>query len=437
MNCDTLYTADYLITQNAGRYIIEKGALAVSGSQILCTGHSDMLKLLYPEARLVELGHAVLMPGLINAHTHISMSAMRGYSDDKALMDWLTQDIFPIEAKLSPEIIGMAARFSMAEMIRTGTTAFYDMYMHENAIFQATDEMGMRAVLGESFTQYFPNIVAPNKDAHFDLIRAQAEAWSQHPRIRLAITPHAPYTTNPELLKEGYQLAEELGALFGMHLAETKQEVKTCLENFGKRPIAYCKELGILGKTSSFFHVIEANEEEWDMLAESGSSVVHNPCSNMKLASGCAPISSMIARGIPVGLGSDGPASNNAQNMMREMNIASLMQKLVQQDPSASPAQEVLDMATLGSASALNEPLIGCLEPGMKADFIALDLKSPNMQPIHNIVSNIVFAASGMETILTVVDGKELYRDGKYLHCDYDALLAEMKNIQKWVQKSK
>ena len=434
--CDTLYTADYVVTQNDWRDIIHKGAVAVSGNSILSVGHTDMLEILYPDARRVDLGAAVIMPGLINAHTHVSMSLLRGYSDDKALMDWLTKDIFPQEAKLTPELVELGARFSMAEMIRTGTTACYDMYMLEDSVFRAADAMGMRAVLGESVTQFFPSLSAQDKEGYLARVRRYAEEWKDHPRIRMAVLPHAPYTTTPELLKECRALADETGALFGMHLAETENETETCLQRFGKRPIAYCESLGLLQPDSTFFHVVHANEEELDMLAENRCSVVHNPASNMKLASGVAPIPAMATRNIGLGLGTDGPASNNAQNMLREMYMASLLHKVNTLSPTASPAQLVLDMATRGGSDALHEPLIGTLEPGMKADFIALDLTTPNMQPVHNIVSNIVYAATGAENKLTVVDGKELYRDGKFLTCDYDALCAELKAIHGWQKQN-
>lgn len=432
--CDTLYTADYVVTQNEGRDIIERGAVAVCEDHILCVGHTDILEILYPDARRVDMGNAVIMPGLINAHTHVSMSLLRGYSDDKALMDWLTKDIFPQEAKLTPELVELGARFSLAEMLRSGTTAFYDMYMWEDAVFRAADSMGMRAVLGENVTQYFPSLSCKDREAYFDLVRWQAEAWEGHPRIRQAVLPHALYTTSPELLRQCYELAEETGSLFGMHLAETASETEICLKEHGMRPIPYCNSLGLLQPGSTFFHVVHADEHDMELLSEGRCAVVHNPASNMKLASGVAPIGTFRNYRIPIGLGTDGPASNNAQNMLREMYLASLLQKVTTLDPTACPAQTALDLATRGGSEALHCPLIGTLEPGMKADFIALDLSSPNMQPVHNIVSNIVYAAYGTENRLTVVDGKELYRDGKFLTCDYEALRQEIQQARTWVR---
>ncbi len=433
--CDTLYTADYLVTQNDGRDIIHKGALAVAGDRIACTGHADLLEILYPEARRVDLGAAVLMPGLINAHTHVSMSLLRGFSDDKALMDWLTRAIFPQEAKLTPELVELGALFSFAEMVRSGTTSFYDMYMHERAVFRAADTMGLRGVLGESVTQYFPSLSCKDEEAYLELCRDFAEECKAHPRLRAAILPHAPYTTNPALLQRCRALADEAGSLFGMHLAETRGETETCLKNFGMRPIPYCESLGLFQPGSTFFHVVEAEDDELDILAQNRCAVTHCPASNMKLASGVAPVMKMVQRGIGVGLGTDGPASNNAQNMLREMYMASLLQKVNSLTPTDCPAQLALDLATRGGSSALHEPCIGTLEPGMKADFIALSLAAPNMQPVHNIVSNIVYAATGAENILTVVDGRELYRNGQWLTCDYEALCNELKQVYAWARK--
>lgn len=439
--CNALYTADYVLTQNDGRDIIHKGAVAISHDRILCVGHTDVLEILYPDARRIDLGSAILLPGLINGHTHVAMSLLRGISDDKQLIDWLTQDIFPRESRLTPELVSLGSRLSLAEMVRTGTTAFYDMYMLPESVFDAADTMGMRAVLGASLTQYFPSLDAANWEALQEKLRALAERCRQHPTLRLAITPHAPYTTNPKLLTDCRALADELGLLFGMHLAETESETRDCLKDYGMRPIPYCNSLGLLQPDSTFFHVVEAGispqdiQQDMEMLAEQRCAVVHNPASNMKLASGVAPLRAMQLAGVQVGLGTDGPSSNNAQNMVREMYLASLLQKVHTLDPLACPAQRALDMATRGGSAALHDPYIGTLEPGMRADFIALSLDSPNMQPTHNPVSNIVYAATGMENILTVVNGRELYRDGRFLCCDYDALREEFQCVYRWVRE--
>lgn len=433
--CDYLIEASHIVTQDDERRVIEEGAVAVGQGVILALGPAATLQECWQARETLSLGEAAVLPGLMNGHTHVPMSALRGYSDDKNLMDWLQQDIFPIEAHLTGEIVRTAAAFSCAEMIRTGTTAFYDMYMLEDGVFDAAAAMGMRAVIGESVTHFFPSLAARHADEAFDLIRAQADRWRGHPRIRQAVVPHAIYTTDAAFLCRCRELADEIGALFGMHLAETERETSDCVAAHGMRPVAWCRELGLLRPDATFFHAVDVNDEDLDMIAEGGSALVHNPASNMKLASGAAPVGRMLARGIGVGLGTDGPASNNAQNMVREMYAAALLQKVHGLDPTALSAQTALDMATRGGASAFHLPGAGRLEAGARADLIALDLTSPNMQPVHRVVSNIVYAATGLENRLTMVDGRLLYRDGAYLTCDYQALLAEMKEIELWVRR--
>lgn len=430
----SLYTAAYVLTQNADRDIIENGGIVVTNGRICCVGHADMLETMYPQARRTALGNAVLLPGFINGHTHVPMSLLRGFSDDKELMAWLTQDIFPQEAKLTPELVELGALFSMAEMVRTGTTAFNDMYMHSRAVARAAARIGLRAVVGENITQFFPNLAFRDMEAYEELIRSLADEWADNPRIRVAVAPHAPYTTNPELLQRCRALATETGSRFHMHLAETQSETDICLKTFGKRPVPYCADLGLLQPDAVFAHMVHADEHDIELLAAAGCAVVHNPASNMKLSSGVSPVEKMLAAGVPVALGTDGPSSNNAQNMVREMYVGSLLHKSASAAPTAAPAQMMLDMATRHGAAAIGDPFVGTLEPGTRADFIALSLDAPNMQPAHNIVSNLVYAATGHETILTVVGGTELYRDGKFLTCDYEALRQELQSVKAWVK---
>lgn len=431
-NCDCIYYCDYLVTQNSQREVIEKAAIATNGNRIAAVGPRADVDAQWTAQRVVDMGESVILPGLVNGHTHITMSFLRGRADDKPLMDWLTQDIFPIEAKLTPEIVRMASEFSCAEMIRTGTTALYDMYMLENSVFQAVDKMGMRGVMGESVCIY-PTAGYKDVEEALEIIRGQFAEWSGHARVRGALVPHAIYTNTADVLTRCKEMADEFGWVFGMHLSETQFETSECLKKHGKRPVEYCADLGLLGDKSTFFHMVDVNEKDLDMVAESGSAIVHNPVSNMKLASGFAPLEKMLERGIPLGLGTDGAASNNAQNMVREMHICALMQKGHNLEATAMSAGKTLDMATRGSASCLHWEGLGSLEPGNLADFIALDLTTPNMQPVYNVISNIVYAATGMENRLTVVDGEILYKDGVYTRVDYAALREEMEQIRQWV----
>lgn len=430
-----IYAADYILTQNAARECLRGGAIAVEGGRIADIGQLAEVRGRRPDAEVLDLGEAVIMPGLINGHTHIPMSALRGFSDDKALMDWLQKDIFPVENRLTRDIIRTASLFSCAELIRTGCTAFYDMYMMADAVAGAASEAGLRAVLGESITMYFPGLAGATERELFDRVRGYALAWKNEPLITGAVAPHAVYTTSPGLLERCRDLADETGFLFAMHMAETEGETETCLKRNGMRPLGYSNSLGILRGDTTLFHMVDVDDGDLRITSECGCAVVHNPASNMKLASGVAPISRMTELGIPVALGTDGPASNNAQNMVREMYLASLLQKVDKLDPLETPASAVLDMATLGGAKALHNPDIGSLEKGKLADFIALDLTSPNMQPVHNIVSNIVYSATGLENRLTVVNGRILYQDGEFKTLDYAALRAGIRSIRDWSHK--
>ena len=414
-----IYSASYLLTQDASRTILRDAALLVSGTEIADVGPRADVLARHPGEPVRDLGESVLLPGLVNGHTHIAMSCLRGYADDLALMSWLQDHIFPAEAKLTPEAIRDAARLSCLELIRFGCTAFFDMYMNEDAIGEAADEVGVRALLGENVTQYVPAINGATLDDIFAKCRDTAARYANHPTIRAAINPHAVYTTNPDLLRRCRDFADELGIPLGIHMSETKTEVEGSLAQYGKRPLAYCRDLGLLRPDTTLFHMVEVDDEDLDITAACGCAIVHNPASNMKLASGIAPLADMERRGIPVSIGTDGPASNNSQNMFRETYLAALLQKVSRLDPLQTPAQRALDMATLGGAAALHEPRIGSLEIGKQADFIALDLTAPNMTPVHSIVSNLVYAASGAENRLTVVAGRELYRDGEFLTADY------------------
>lgn len=429
-----IYSADYVITQNEARDIIVDGALAVENGCFVDIGLLDVVRERHPSAEVLVFRESAILPGLINGHTHIPMSALRGFSDDKALMDWLQLDIFPVEARLTEKIIQTSALFSCAELIRFGCTAIYDMYMMEDAVFHAVSEAGIRAVLGESITQFYPALAADSEEKHFERIREAARHWAGQSRIRGAVTPHAIYTTQPDQLQRCRALADETGFLFGMHMSETVTETENCLKAHGRRPLSYAHSLGILRDDTTLFHMVDVTDEDLAVTAECGCSIVHNPASNMKLGSGIAPVSRMLAHGIPVSIGTDGPASNNAQNMFREMYLASLLQKVERRDPLELPAQTVLDLATRGGASALHDPGIGTLEKGKKADFIAMDLTAPNLQPVHNIVSNLVYAATGMENRLTVVDGQILYQEGAFMTLDYERLCHEMKGIGAWAR---
>jgi 5-methylthioadenosine/S-adenosylhomocysteine deaminase len=433
-SCDVLLHAARVLCcgENGEVLDIADGSVAVRGSSISRIGPKAEVRAAERAAREIDLGNALLLPGLVNAHTHASMTLFRGIADDLPLMDWLNGHIFPLERRLNERLVHAGALLGCAEMIRTGTCAFQDMYLLEDATCRAADISGLRCLAGEGIF-LFPSPAFRNPAEALRLVREQAARWAKHPRIDIAVMPHAVYTTDARLLRRCAALAEELDLPLHMHLAENASETELCLRMHGKRPIPYCRDLGLLRRRTSLAHVVDANEEELDMLAEGEVCVVHNPSSNMKLASGTAKIPAMTARGVPVALGTDGAAANNRLNMFTEMGRAALLHKAVGGDPSLCPADRIFEAATTGGARALGRSDIGALRVGGQADIIALDLDSPNLQPLYAPVSHAVYAATGMEVRLNMVAGEILYRDGRFTRFSYPDLLEEMRGIRKTI----
>jgi 5-methylthioadenosine/S-adenosylhomocysteine deaminase len=421
--CSIAVAAKYLL-RNAREPVLRDAAVAVKDTRVLAVGtEPDILRAYRPETRL-DMGESLLMPGLVNGHTHASMTLLRGVADDLPLLAWLTEHIFPRERKLDPECIGLGAALACAEMTRFGVTAFADMYLAENAAFDAAAASGLRMLGGEGIFA-FPSPGYETEEQAFSLLREQAERWKNHPRIRVAVMPHAVYTTTPELLVRCRDTAEELGLSLHIHLGETRNETDACRNLHGKTPLRYCAELGLVTSRATLAHGVVFDDEELDMLAASGACVVHCPRSNMKLASGIARVPAMLAKKIPVGLGTDGAASSNNLNMFQEMTTAALLHKVHSEDPTVVAARTAIAMATANGARALHWPGLGEIRQGGPADIIAVDMTPPNMRPVHSLTSNIVYAATGAEVRMTMVDGEVLYKDGEYSRMDVEALYAK------------
>ncbi|MDL2210542.1 amidohydrolase [Desulfovibrio sp. OttesenSCG-928-O18] len=421
--CSTIVTAQYLLTQ-AQSSVIRDAAVAVKDGRVLAAGERQTITAAYHGESLLDMGESLLMPGLVNGHTHASMTLLRGVADDLPLHVWLTEHIFPREQKLDPYLVGLGATLACAEMTRFGVTAFADMYLGENAVYEAVETTGLRMLGGEVIFA-FPSMAYASEDEAFALLREQAARWKNHPRIRVAVMPHAVYTTTPALLSRCRDLAEELDLSIQIHLAETQNETDECLKAQGKRPLPYCADLGLLTQRTTIAHGVVFNDEELETLAASGATVSHCPRSNMKLASGIARVPEMLAKNIPVALGTDGAASSNNLNMFQEMTMAALLHKVDKHDPTALPAREVLAMATLGGAKALHWPGLGEISAGGPADIIAVDMTPPHMHPVHSPTSNLVYAATGAEVRMTMVGGDVLYKDGEYTRIDMEKLYAE------------
>ena len=433
MHYDMLLFAKYILTQNSTREVQEDACLAIAQGKVAALGPAASFEQCTASTTL-HLEHTLLMPGLVNAHTHAAMTYLRGMADDLPLMDWLTNYIFPVEKHLTEEIVEIGTLLGCAEMLATGTTACQDMYLLTQAACKAMGATGIKARVGEGIFS-FPSPAYATQEEAFALLEQQVQQWQGHERVRLVVAPHSVYTTTAPLLERCLAFARQHDLPLHIHLAETATETAQSLEMHGMRPVAYAEHLGLLAPGTSIAHGVALLPDEIALLARQGVCVVHNPKSNMKLASGVAPVPAMLVAGVPVALGTDGAASNNALNMFAEMNACALLHKAVCQNPTLVPAQAVLDMATLGGATALAWQGLGCLHPGGPADVIALDMRRPNMQPCFTPVSQVVYAASGHEVCLTVVDGRIVYQDGRYTTIDYPVLLQEMQGLVGWVRK--
>jgi len=433
-SCDLFIQAAWLLCQDEGRSVIQDGALAVRGETIVDVGPAMRLVNQYDPAHKISLPTSMLMPGLVNAHTHSPMTVFRGAADDMPLLQWLESRIWPLEACLSEEIIHLGSLLACAEMLRTGTTCFMDMYIHQRQTARAVEQSGLRAVLAEGVLDLLTLSYNGQEEA-LELNEALLEEFAGHERIRVAVAPHAVFSSTPEMLRRTHELATRHDALWFTHCGESVPDTARTVEALGSRPVPLLRELGLLSPRTALVHMVDLTAEEIAMVADSGTHVVLCPGSNMKLASGVARAPEMVAAGIAPCLGTDGAASNNALNMFQEMRGCALLHKVSSLDPTALPAQQVLDMATVNAGPCLGFPGLGSLAPGLPADCIALDLCEPNMQPLHNPVSQAVYAASGHEVRLSMVGGRILYQDGKYHSLDYELLLQEFGKVRDWAAR--
>ena len=419
--------ADYILANADTLY--EDAAVAIKDGRIAAIGQRRELFDSWRAAESLDLGMSLLMPGLINAHTHAAMTFLRGLADDLPLLSWLQDVVFPIERRLSPQIIELGTLLGHAEMLATGTVACIDMYLFEEAVFRAASQSGIRCMGGEAIFN-FPSAACCGWQEALERTRRLAEQFSNSERFFTAVNPHSVYTTNAEILAACRSVALELDLPLHIHLAESEAETENCMKMHGCRPFEWCEKNGLCDCRLILAHAVDLSDREIERAAACGAIVVHNPSSNMKLASGVAPVEKMLQNGLAVALGTDGPASNNALNMFAEMGRAALLQKVFTQNPSALPAKAVFDMATIAGAKAFGQILSGSLEPGAAADCIALDLRPPNMQPMFQPVSQAVYAASGHECKFTMINGEILYKDGVFTRFDYDALLGEIDKLR-------
>jgi len=418
---DILIKDGYIITMDAQRRILERGSVAIEGDKITAVGKDVQER---ADTVIDARGKAVL-PGLINAHTHLSMTLLRGVADDMPLMEWLETKIWPIEKNLTAQDSYLGALLGCLEMIKSGTTCFADQYFFMQDVARAVEEAGLRAMLSYGIIEMDdPKRRESELRAGEKLVKTCQGAAGG--RIQTMFGPHAAYTCSPECLMQVKELAKKYKVGIHTHISETQDEVDKITKKYGKRPVEHLDSIGFLGPEVLAAHCIWLTEREIAVIQKQGVKPVHNPVSNMKTASGVAPVPEMLAAGIPVALGTDGAASNNSLDMFSEMKFAALLSKAHKLDPTALPAQVVLEMATINGAIALGlQDKIGSLEVGKKADIVMVDMKKPHLAPLHNVISHLVYSAVGGDVDTVVVDGKVLMRERGVLTLDEVKVLEE------------
>ena len=426
--CDVLLLGT-VVTMDRDHTIIEDGAVAVCGATIAAVGPARELRQQYQAAETLTLPKALIMPGLVNVHTHAAMSCMRGLADDLPLMTWLQEHIFPVEGRLTGEMVYHASLLSLVEMIKSGTTSFCDMYLFADDVARAADRSGMRAWVGEVLYD-FPSPNYGELAAGFAYVEELAQRYQDHPLVNITMDPHSVYTCAPDLLVALKEKAIAHDCPYVIHLSETADEVETVRKRYGKTPVNHLEALGLLDERVIADHCVMLSAEEIALLSRRQVKVAHCPESNMKLASGVAPVPELLAAGVTVGLGTDGSASNNNVDLFAEMDMAAKLHKVHRLDPTVMTARETLNMATMGGAGVLGAQLdIGSLEPGKKADMIVLDLDQPHLTPMYNIASHLVYAAKGSDVVHSLINGKVVMRDRQLTALDEKQIIARVNEM--------
>jgi 5-methylthioadenosine/S-adenosylhomocysteine deaminase len=435
---DQIWSARWVVTMDSSRRVIENGAVAVSGGRIVDAGPRADIDRHYSAPEHLDRPDAILTPGLINTHTHAAMSLFRGVADDLKLQDWLNNYIFPAEAKnVDREFVRWGTRLALLEMALSGTTTYTDMYYFENTVAEETKAAGLRGVLGETIIG-FPAPDHKTPQAALAWTETFLQAYANDPLIVPAVAPHALYTNSNETLIAARKLADRYHQPLIIHLSETKSENDDSLRDRKQTPTAALDSLGVLKGWTVAAHGVWLDDADLAILKADGVGLSHNPSSNMKLASGVAPVVKILGFGIPMGLGTDGVAgSNNDVDMMREMDLAAKLQKVSTGDPQALPAEQAFAMATILGARALRmDDKIGSIEKGKRADLITISIAEPHAAPIYNVYSQLVYSLKGSDVRDVMVNGKTIVQGGKMLTLNASAILARAAEYQRQVAAS-
>ncbi len=436
IQADILMTNGRVLTMDEHGTLIEEGAVAITESKIIAVGAASDLSGIQAKVVMDAQGK-LIMPGLVNGHNHMPMSIFRGLADDLPLEKWLQEIIFPAEAEfISPDVVRLGTQLSVAEMLLSGITTCCDGYFLASDIAHAVKDSGLRTVLGQGVID-FPAPGVPNPKENVSSAKAFVRDWQTSSSL---ITPsifcHSPYTCAPQTLQAAKEAAHELGVLFQIHIAETRFEVQQCRQTHGCSPVQHLSHLGVLDNNTLLVHGVWIDEADMEEIARFGAGVIHCPESNMKLASGIAPVPQMIARGIVVGLGTDGCASNNDLDLFGEMDSAAKLHKVNQSDPTTMDARTVVRMATTQGASALRmDHKIGSLEVGKEADLIIIDLAQPHLVPMYHPESHLVYSVKGGDVQDVMIAGQWVVRNRQLLTLDVDDVLEEAKAMAASIAK--
>jgi len=438
---DVLFTNAIVLTMDEEFRIFRPGSVAISGEVIVAVGETRQMELDYTAGTIVDCGGKVLMPGLINAHTHVPMTLLRGLADDLRLDVWLMGYMMPVEREfVSPDFVQLGTSLACAEMIRSGVTTFADMYYFEEDVAKATAAAGMRAVCSQSVMK-FPTPDAHSFEESLESSRDFIKRWKGHPLIVPSVAPHAPYTCTAEILKATAQLAAEFDVPLHTHLAETALEVENMRNEHEMPVIPYVKKQGLFEAKVLAAHCVHIDKGEMRTMLHAGAGIAHNPSSNLKLASGVAPVKSMLETGLNVGIGTDGPASNNDLDMFEEIRLAAFLAKGFSNDPTALPAKTILAMATRIGAKALHiGHLTGSLEPGKKADLILVDLSPVHNSPrfdrdVNGVYAQIIYASKASDVTDVMINGKFTLRNRQLLTVDEKSILDGAQEYAKKIDK--
>lgn len=419
----TLITGGLVLPVTAQGQIYNPGAVLVEGDRIAWVGPAAEAPQV--EAKVIDASGKLVMPGLVNTHCHAAMTLLRGYADDMRLMEWLQQKIWPVEDRMNGEDIYWGTMLASWEMLSGGITTFLNMYFFADDEARAISDSGIRGIIARGII----GVAGPEAaQSRMSETREAYQKWNGHEgRISFMVGPHAPYTCPPDVLLQCLELADELDVPIHTHLSETAYEVEEAKKNWGRTPIKHLHELGLTRRKVVAAHCVHITDEEIEIARATGMGVAHNPVSNLKLASGIAPVQRMRRAGIPVGVGTDGPSSDNIIHLLgSELRIAALLAKNLEQDPSAFTAWDAIQMATIEGARALGmEAEIGSLEAGKRADLILIDLERPHLTPNHDPFALVAYSALPGDVALTMVNGRVLYESGKVLTMDAPEVLAK------------